>query len=262
VIVYPAIDMLGGRAVRLRRGRYDDVTVYNDDPADQARTFAEGGAELLHVVDLDGAASGEPCNLIALGSILEAVDVPVQFGGGVRSIATVEALFELGVSRVVLGTSVVTDPELLKTICERYPEGVVAGVDARGGIVAIHGWTQDSALPLAEVVERLAGLGVARLLYTNIDVDGMGTGIDAGAYGSLATSTTIPVIASGGVTSLDDVRALAELPAPGVDGVIVGRALYDGHFTLPEAIAAAGTERPTGAFSDPISIRPFHVMGD
>lgn len=239
MIVFPAIDLLDGKAVRLAQGRLDAVTVYNDDPADQARQWAEGGAEWLHVVDLDGAVTGEPANLGHVRAIVEAVGVPVQVGGGVRSTETIRRLLDAGVRRVILGTKLVTEPEFVsEAVAELGGEAVVAGIDARDGRVAIEGWRQGTGVGVLEIVDELELLGVRRLAYTDIALDGMQTGPNYGAYKVLEARVDLPIIASGGVASLDDIRDLQGI-GPGIEGVIVGRALYEGNFTLPEAIAAA-----------------------
>jgi len=243
VQILPAIDILGGRVVRLKQGRLDAVTVYNADPVDQALAWAAAGAEWIHVVDLDGAVTGHPANIEVVERIVRAVDVPVQIGGGIRSITTLRRLYDAGVSRTVLGTTLVTRPDLVAEACAEFP-GVVAGVDARDGIVAIQGWGTDTGRGVFELILELRRLGVSRVVYTDIALDGMQTGVNAEAYRTLAARTDIAVIASGGVTSLDDIRALARVP--GVEGVIVGRALYESSFTLEEAIAA-GSEAGAGA---------------
>lgn len=236
MIVFPAIDILDGRAVRLRQGRLDAVTVYNKDPVDQARRWIEGGAEWIHVVDLDGAVTGEPKN-IALVHEIASLGVPVQTGGGVRDMETIERMFDAGVERVVLGTALITRPELVARACERFP-GIVAGVDARDGRVAIEGWRQGTEVGVIELVHDLELLGVSRVVYTDITKDGMQTGISHGAYHALISQTTSAVIASGGVSTLDDLRDLSGI-GDRLEGVIVGRALYEEAFTLPEAIRVA-----------------------
>ncbi|MFA5844475.1 MAG: 1-(5-phosphoribosyl)-5-[(5-phosphoribosylamino)methylideneamino]imidazole-4-carboxamide isomerase [Coriobacteriia bacterium] len=240
MIVLPAIDLLGGKVVRLRQGRYDDVTIYSDDPVEQARRFADAGAQWLHVVDLDGARDGEPANLRAVEAIADAVDMNVEFGGGIRSIETLKRVVAAGVRRAVLGTALVTDPEFVTLACETFP-GIAGGVDARDGKVRIAGWREGTGQDALELVRELAGLGVRRVVYTDIAVDGMQTGIDADAYEDLARGAGIAVVASGGVATLDDVRRLRE-QAPSVEGVIVGRALYEAAFTLEDALAAASGE--------------------
>lgn len=238
MLVYPAIDILAGKVVRLRQGRYDEATVYDDDPAEQARRWADGGAEWIHVVDLDGAASGLPVNLAWIARIVERVDVKVQVGGGVRTMDTLRTLIESGVSRVVLGTTLVTEPEFVAEACAAFGEGIVAGIDARDGKVAIRGWREGTSYGVLDLVRELVVLGVERLVYTDIAVDGTQEGISFGAYRALVGQVGIPVIASGGVGSLDDIRALASI-GTSLEGVIVGRALYEAAFTVEEAVAAA-----------------------
>jgi phosphoribosylformimino-5-aminoimidazole carboxamide ribotide isomerase len=237
MIVLPAIDILDGRAVRLLQGRLDAVTVYNDDPVDQARKWVDQGAEWLHVVDLDGAVTGEPKNVAIVHAIVEAVDIPVEVGGGIRSMEAVRTLYEAGVTRIVLGTSLVTQPELVAEACREF-DGIVAGIDARDGKVAVEGWREGTEYGVLELVHELELLGVRRLAYTDISRDGMQTGVNYGAYRALASQVGIPIIASGGVSTLDDIRDLASL-GPQVEGVIVGRALYEGSFTIAQANAAA-----------------------
>jgi len=233
--IIPAIDILGGHVVRLRQGSFDEVTIYNADPLDQAKRWIAAGAEIIHVVDLDGAVTGEPINIATVEAIARAVDVPVQVGGGIRSLETLERLYDAGVARTVLGTAVVSDPELVAAACERYP-GIVAGIDARNGLVAIEGWKRGTTRTVANVVADLAALGVRRLVYTDISLDGMQTGPNLNAYRDLVASTRIAVIASGGVSTIEDIRALAGVQ--GIEGVIAGRALYEGTLDLSEAIVA------------------------
>ena len=238
MIVFPAIDLLDGKVVRLRQGRLDAVTVYNDSPVDQAKRWADAGAEWIHVVDLDGAVTGEPFNLPHIEAIIAAVPgVKVQAGGGIRTMTTIERIFDAGVEHAVLGTTLITEPELVAEACGRFP-GIVAGIDARDGKVTIEGWRQGTEYGVLELVRNLEVLGVRCLAYTDIAVDGMQSGINYGAYRALASRIDIPVIASGGVASLDDIRDLAAI-GPAVEGVIVGRALYENAFSLPEAIEAA-----------------------
>ncbi len=241
MVILPAIDILDGKVVRLRQGRLDAVKVYNDDPADQARRWAAEGAEWIHVVDLDGAVLGRPTNVGRVHEIVGAVDVPVQVGGGIRTMETIRGYFDAGVTRVVLGTSLVTHPEMVAEACREHGDLVVAGIDAREGKVAIEGWREGTAFGVLELVRELEMLGIARLAYTDIGLDGTQKGVNYGAYRALADRIDIPVIASGGVASLDDVRDLASI-GPQVEGVIVGTALYEGSFTLAEAIAAGRGE--------------------
>jgi phosphoribosylformimino-5-aminoimidazole carboxamide ribotide isomerase len=237
MIVIPAIDLLDGKAVRLRQGDYDQVTVYNEDPADQARRFAEAGAEWLHVVDLDGARSGRPVNLDAVARITQAFPGWVDLGGGLRTLDDIDAAFDIAVDRFVLGTALVRDPELALAAVAAYPGRVIAGVDARDGMVSIQGWREGTSVPALEFMGELWATGIKRLIYTDISRDGMGSGIDVAAYAEIARESDMSVVASGGVATLDDIRALRASGAP-IEGVIVGRALYEGAFTLEEAIAA------------------------
>lgn len=239
MIVLPAIDLLDGMAVRLRQGRYDDVTVYNDDPAEQARLWAEGGAEFIHVVDLDGARDGEPGNFEVIAAIADSVDVAIELGGGLRDMDSVERAFAAGVERVVLGTALVTNKKFARKVAAAFPGRIVGGVDARDGQVAIAGWREGTRVDAAELVSELTEMGIGRVVYTDIARDGVSTGIDADAYARLARESGVAVIASGGVAGLSDLTALAEVADAGIEGVIIGRALYDRAFTLPEAIAAA-----------------------
>lgn len=241
MMIFPAIDLLDGKVVRLHQGRLDAVKVYNEDPVDQARRWADGGAGWLHVVDLDGAVLGKPSNIDDVHRIVEAVEVPVQVGGGIRTMETIRLYLEAGVRRVVLGTTLVTHPELVAEACREHGDGIVAGVDARDGKVAIEGWREGTAFGVLELVRELEVLGIQRLAYTDIALDGTQQGVNYGAYRALADRIDIPIIASGGVSSLDDVRDLLSIGTQ-VEGVIIGTALYEGRFTLPEAIAAARGE--------------------
>lgn len=239
MIVFPAIDILDGKAVRLRQGRLDAVTVYNEDPVDQAERFMQAGADWIHVVDLDGAVLGEPKN-ISIVQDIASLGVNVQTGGGIRNMDTIDRMFAAGVTRVVLGTAVVKEPELVAEACRIYPD-IVAAVDAREGTVAIEGWAEGTDRTAVELVLALQGLGIKRVAYTDIGRDGMQTGLNFGAYRALTTHVSLPIIASGGVSSLTDIRELALL-GPQIEGVIVGRALYEGVFTLMEALQAARAE--------------------
>jgi len=244
MILYPAIDILGGKAVRLWQGDYERETVYNDSPADAAKRWADGGAEWLHVVDLDGAKAGQPENLPAIESIATAVDCPIEVGGGLRDYASVEAVLEAGAARVVVGTAALRDPEFLADILAgRGAAEVVVSVDARGGKVSLAGWTESSGVDVADAVADLTRRGVARFLFTPIEVDGTMEGPNLAELDRVAAVTDAAVLASGGVGTLEHLRALAAGAAANVEGVIVGRALYEGRFTVPEALAAlAGTD--------------------
>ena len=242
MIVLPAIDILGGRAVRLAQGDYDRVTVYNEDPVAQAHDFAEQGAEWIHVVDLDGARDGVPGNIALVERIASEVGLPVQTGGGIRSFDAMRRLVDVGVSRVVLGTKLATDREFVIEAIDRFGEAVTAGVDARDGMVAIEGWREGTAASASELVRELAGMGVRHLVYTDISRDGMRTGVNVDAYEAIAEDADFPVIASGGIASLDDLYQLAALGPDVVEGAIIGRALYEGAFKLKHAIRAARGE--------------------
>jgi phosphoribosylformimino-5-aminoimidazole carboxamide ribotide isomerase len=242
VIVFPAIDILGGRAVRLAQGDYDRVTVYNENPVAQAASFAEQGAEWVHVVDLDGARDGVPGNIEIVERIVRDVGIPVQTGGGIRSLETMQRLTDAGVSRMVLGTKLATDPGFVIEAVARFGDGVTAGIDARDGMVAVEGWREGTSTPAAELVAELKELGIRHLVYTDISRDGMQTGVNVDAYEEIAEAAGFPVIASGGVSTLEDFAALAALGPDTVEGAITGRALYEGAFTLKHAIRAARGE--------------------
>jgi phosphoribosylformimino-5-aminoimidazole carboxamide ribotide isomerase len=235
VIVVPAIDLLGGKAVRLRQGRYEDVTVYDENPAGRARGW-RGKVPLLHVVDLEGAKSGAPVQREVVGAIILAFAGDVQVGGGVRTRESFAAYRALGAARIVLGSAAVSDPALVRTLATEEPGRVVIAVDARDGYVAVDGWTQATRVRAVDLVRAMADVPLGGVLYTDVARDGTGVGPNLEATAELASLTRVPVIASGGVGSLDHLRALA---SGGVAACIVGRALYEGAFTLDEAIAAA-----------------------
>ncbi|MEQ8398984.1 1-(5-phosphoribosyl)-5-[(5-phosphoribosylamino)methylideneamino]imidazole-4-carboxamide isomerase [Thalassobaculum sp.] len=235
MILYPAIDLKGGQCVRLLRGEMAAATVYNDDPAAQARAFRDAGCAWVHVVDLDGAFAGRPVNGDAVRSILAAVDVPVQLGGGIRDRAGIEAWLEAGVSRVVLGTVALRDPELVIAACRAHPGAIAVGIDARGGKVAVEGWAETAEITAEDLALKFEDAGVAAIVFTDIDRDGALQGPNLAATAALARSLSTPVIASGGVASLDDLKAIAGLAGDGVAGAIVGRALYDGRVDAAEA---------------------------
>ncbi|MCO6416650.1 1-(5-phosphoribosyl)-5-[(5-phosphoribosylamino)methylideneamino]imidazole-4-carboxamide isomerase [Siccirubricoccus sp. KC 17139] len=243
--LYPAIDLKGGQVVRLKRGEMDQATVYGTDPAVQAASFAATGFGWVHVVDLDGAFAGRPANAAAVQAILAAVqDVPggvkVQLGGGIRSMATAEAWLASGVSRIILGSAAVKDPEFALQACRAWPGRVALGIDAKGGMVATEGWAEVSTLPAESVAKRFEDAGAAAIIYTDIDRDGMLGGVNVEATLALARAVKLPVIASGGVASLADLEALAAVAAEGIEGVIIGRALYDGRVDPRAALALAG----------------------
>ncbi len=235
--LYPAIDLKDGACVRLRRGEMADATVYSDDPGAQARAWQAAGCRWLHVVDLNGAFAGRAVNGGAVAAILAAADVPVQLGGGIRDMAGVERWLGAGVRRVILGSAAVRDPALVRDACRRFPGQVAVGIDAKDGFVATDGWAEVSALSAADLASRFADAGVAAIIYTDIGRDGMLGGLNLAQTADLASVCSIPVIASGGVGSLDDLRALQALQHPNIEGVIVGRALYDGRVDPADALA-------------------------
>ncbi len=242
-VLFPAIDLRGGRCVRLYQGDYDQETTYADDPVAQASAFVAEGAEVLHVVDLDAARTGEPTNRPVIGSICDAVDVPVQVGGGVRSVEAAGALFDLGVWRVVVGTAAIEQPELVDQLCHDGHR-VAVGLDANGGEVATHGWTEHTGKTVSEMAHQFAAAGVDALVVTEISRDGTLAGPDVDGLSALLATTSIPVVASGGVGSAEHLKTLAGISAD-VDGVprsfagvIVGRALYEGSVTVGSALAA------------------------
>lgn len=237
MILFPAIDLKDGQAVRLLRGEMDTATVFNDDPAAQARAFAEQGFQWLHLVDLNGAFEGRPVNGAAVEAILAAVDLPVQLGGGIRDLATIERWLALGLERVILGTVAVKNPDLVRQACRRFPGRVVLGIDARGGRVAVEGWAEVSELTALELARRFEDAGAAAIVYTDIDRDGALQGANLAATQALAEAIETPVIASGGVASLDDIAAFLAIAGTGIEGIISGRALYDGSLDPAAALS-------------------------
>ena len=233
----PAIDLLDGKVVRLAKGDYNRVTVYNNDPVAQALSFAEQGATWIHIVDLDGARFGVPKHTKTIADIIAATGLCLEVGGGVRGFDAIEQLLKAGASRVILGTKLIADPAFAQEAVALFGEDAVcAGVDARDGEVAIEGWRAGAGVSAIELVGTLASWGIRHLVYTDINRDGMQTGIDAKAYAVIARAAGFPVIASGGISSLDDLRALAALPEGLVEGIIVGRALYEGSFCVADAM--------------------------
>ena len=236
MILFPAIDLKDGQAVRLLRGEMDKATVFNEDPAAQARDFEAQGFEWLHLVDLNGAFAGAPVNAPAVEAILSAISLPVQLGGGIRDRATVERWLGLGVKRVILGTAAVKDPDFVKDSCKAFPGQIVVGIDAKGGKVAVEGWAEVSELEATDLAKRFEDAGVAAIVYTDIERDGALQGLNVEATVALARAISIPVIASGGLTSLADLEALLPYEAEGLAGAISGRALYDGRLDPAAAL--------------------------
>ena len=239
MILYPAIDLKDGQCVRLLHGDMDKATVFNTSPADQAKQFVASGFDWLHVVDLNGAIEGRAANAEAVAAILEAVSLPVQLGGGVRNMQAIEHWLEAGVSRVVLGTVAVRDPAMVKRAAALYPEQIAVAVDVKDGKVAVEGWTETSELSPIELGRRFEDAGVAALIVTDISRDGAMTGVNVKAVGAVADAVAIPVIASGGVASVEDIRRLQARPGAPIAGAILGRALYSGALLPSEAISAA-----------------------
>ncbi|MBY5801920.1 1-(5-phosphoribosyl)-5-[(5-phosphoribosylamino)methylideneamino]imidazole-4-carboxamide isomerase [Rhizobium leguminosarum] len=237
MILFPAIDLKGGQCVRLKLGDMQQATVYNTDPAAQARSFEDQGFEWLHVVDLDGAFAGHSANGDAVEAILKATDNPVQLGGGIRTLDHIEAWLSRGLRRVILGTVAVRNPALVIEACRKFPDRVAVGIDAKGGKVAVEGWAEASELGIIELARKFEGAGVAAIIYTDIDRDGILAGINWSSTLELADAVSIPVIASGGLASLDDVRRMLEPDARKLEGAISGRALYDGRIDPKEALA-------------------------
>jgi phosphoribosylformimino-5-aminoimidazole carboxamide ribotide isomerase len=240
VIVYPAIDIYGGRAVRMTRGDFSTVEQVAPSPLEAARKLVNEGAEWIHIVDIDGARTGTPENLDAIRQIANRFNVKIQAGGGIRDFDTAERFAEAGASRVVVGTAAIEDPELIGRLVDRFADGMAVSVDARNGMVTTAGWTETTKVRAVDLMQRLAVAGVPIVIFTNVSVDGTVQGVDVDALQAIARAFGGDVIYSGGVGSIDDIRTLARLRHRGIRGVIVGRALYLGKFTLAEALAAAG----------------------
>jgi phosphoribosylformimino-5-aminoimidazole carboxamide ribotide isomerase len=252
MILFPAIDLKDGRCVRLKQGEMDSATVYNSDPAAQAKEFEDQGFEWLHVVDLDGAFKGEAVNGAAVEVILRATKNPVQLGGGIRTLAQVESWLEKGLARVILGTVAVRNPALVAEACRLFPGRIAVGIDAWKGQVAVQGWAEESDLDARQLAARFEGVGVAAIVYTDIERDGVLTGINWEATITLADAVSIPVIASGGLASVADIVRMTMPDAARLEGAITGRALYDGRIDPAEALAIlrGGTEPPAGLFEE------------
>ncbi len=236
MIILPAIDLKNGKCVRLEQGLMDKDTVYSDDPAAMARHWQQEGGEFLHLVDLDGAFAGEPKNRSAIEAIVAAVDIPVELGGGIRDLETVEGYLALGIDRVILGTVAKENPALVDEACRRFPGRIVVGIDARDGLVAVRGWAEVTEKRATDLAREMEDYGVTAIIYTDIARDGMMQGPNLEATKALAEAITIPVIASGGVSSLQDIRKLLTIESAGVTGVITGKAIYSGSLNLREAV--------------------------
>jgi phosphoribosylformimino-5-aminoimidazole carboxamide ribotide isomerase len=239
MIIIPAVDIKNGKCVRLLQGRMEDETVYSDDPGAMAAKWAGLGAPMIHVIDLDGAFSKSPQNLASIRKILQAVNVPIQLGGGIRNENTVHQYLEMGVKRVIIGTEAIKKPSFVKQVCRTHPQQVVVGIDARNGRVAIDGWTQTTRVDAIDLAREFEDCGVAAINFTDIQRDGMQSGPNLEATRRLAESVSIPVVASGGVSSLEDVKDLLPLQASGVIGIIIGKALYSGTLDLKAALDLA-----------------------
>ena len=239
MIIYPAIDIRGGRCVRLTEGRFDAETVFADDPAEMALKWAGIGAEFLHLVDLDGALAGEGKNVPVIERILQSVNIPVQLGGGIRNLETIEKLLSLGVTRLILGSAAVKNPQLVEEACKKYPGHIAVGIDAKNGDVAIEGWGKGSGVAATELAKKMAAYGVETIIYTDISRDGMLSGVNVEATAALARVCGVPIIASGGVASLEDIRRVKAVESDGVQGCIIGKAIYTGAVDLKAALALA-----------------------
>ena len=246
MILFPAIDLKDGKCVRLRQGEMDRVTVFNEDPASQARRFEEQGFEWLHVVDLNGAFEGQPVNAGAVQSVIDAVHIPMQLGGGIRDLDTIVTWLEKGIDRVILGTAAVRDPALVREASRDFPGCIAVGIDARDGKVAVEGWAETSEITALDLARRFEDAGVAAIIYTDIARDGVLAGLNLEAITALARAISIPVIASGGLASIDDVHALLRPEHARLEGAVAGRALYDGRLDPGEALAliAASRKKP------------------
>ncbi|MEO0810031.1 MAG: 1-(5-phosphoribosyl)-5-[(5-phosphoribosylamino)methylideneamino]imidazole-4-carboxamide isomerase [Pseudomonadota bacterium] len=245
VILFPAIDLKDGHCVRLKMGDMAEATIFSDDPAAQAAEFETQGFEWLHIVDLNGAFAGKPVNGAAVEAILAAISIPVQLGGGIRDLATIEMWLAKGVSRIILGTAAVRDPDLVRSACRQFPGRIVVGIDAKDGKVAVEGWAETSVLTAIELAGRFEDAGVAAIIYTDIDRDGVLKGLNLPLTAELAMATSIPVIASGGLASIEDICHLLQPEYAKLAGAISGRALYDGRLDPAEALALIAAQRST-----------------
>lgn len=239
MIIYPAIDLKDGACVRLTKGDMSQDTVYNQDPAAQALSWVQAGFSWIHVVDLNGAIDGKPVNSAAAKSIINSIDIPVQLGGGIRTLAQIEYWLNEGISRVILGTVALRNPDLVHQACALFPDQIVVGIDARQGMVAVEGWVETSDMPATELAQKFEDCGVSAIIYTDIDRDGTGTGVNIDSTCALAQATRIPIIASGGVGSLDDIKAVSQAAqSHNLNGVVVGKAFYEGKINPQDALKA------------------------
>jgi phosphoribosylformimino-5-aminoimidazole carboxamide ribotide isomerase len=240
MIIFPAIDLKDGKCVRLEKGCMHSATIFSDSPATQAATFEKQGFKWIHIVDLNGAFAGSPVNVESVKQIIASVNIPLQLGGGIRDISTIEHWLEAGVSRVILGTIALRKPSVVIEACKRFQGKIVVGVDGKSGKVAVEGWSETSTVGVIEMAKRFEDVGVSSILYTDVARDGMLQGVDLSGSKLLAESINIPVIASGGVSGIEDIKAIKAIENSGVCGVVVGRALYDGRINIKDAIAVAG----------------------
>ena len=239
MIIFPAIDIRGGKCVRLEEGRFDRETVFAENPVEAARRWVDAGTDWLHIVDLDGARAGKPMNLAVVSEIAKTFNVKVQLGGGIRTAETVKEVLAAGIHRVILGSVAVRSPELVRQVCSEYGERIVIGIDARGGEVAVDGWEQSGLMQVEELALRMKDVGATRIIYTDISRDGMLTGVNVPATLQLAEKSGLAVIASGGVKGMEDILALQPLTKRGIEGVIIGKALYTGAISLADALRVA-----------------------
>lgn len=239
MIIFPAIDIRDGKCVRLTEGRFDQETIFADRPVDMAVRWAKDGAEYLHVVDLDGALAGKPVNMAAIKEIIKAVEIPVQLGGGIRTLENIKECLDAGVQRIILGSVAVRQPELVAEACKLYGDRIVVGIDAKDGIAAVEGWGVTGGIKAEELAKKMAEVGVARIIYTDISRDGMLSGVNVAATAALAKAAGIPVIASGGVKDMSDIEAIKAAESAGIEGVIVGKAIYMGNLHLKDALKLA-----------------------
>ena len=234
MIIYPAIDLKDGKCVRLYKGDMNQATIFNDSPANQAKSFEDQGFKFIHVVDLDGAIAGSSANEKSVKSILKTVNIPVQLGGGIRNIDTIEKWLDLGINRVIIGTAALKNPELVKSAAKKFPGKIIVGIDAKNGAVAVEGWVSESDITVIDLAKKFEDAGVTAIIYTDINRDGTLTGIDLEGTKKLAESINIPVIASGGVASIEDIIRLKTIEKYGVEGVIIGKALYENKISISE----------------------------